>query len=158
MTTMTIRSVQAADHLEWLRLRDLLWPGEPTAHVQVIANFLATPPKDSATFVLARLDGNLGGFVEVGQRHYAEGCATSPVGYLEGLYIDPDLRQQGWSRRLVATAEAWARSQGYREMASDCLLHNTESLAMHLALGYQEVERIICFHKVLASVDNASVE
>lgn len=149
MTTISIRSVHADDHLEWLRMRDRLWPSETAAHAQTVADFLATPPKNSATFVLTRPDGKLGGFIEVGQRHYAEGCNTSPVGYLEGLYIDPDLRDQGWSRRLVATAEGWARSQGCREMASDCLLHNTQSLAMHLAIGYDEVERIICFRKAL---------
>ena len=28
-------------------------------------------------------------------RPYADGCDTSPVGYLEGWYVDPDLRRTG---------------------------------------------------------------
>ncbi len=147
--TPLIRPVQQNDHTEWRRLRDALWDHEVDEHGQVIAAFLAAPPADITILVIERPDGTLGGFAEVGQRSYAEGCATSPVGYLEGLYVDPDLRQQGWARRLVAAAEAWARTQGCSEMASDCLIENTNSLVMHLALGYSEVERIICFRKTL---------
>jgi aminoglycoside 6'-N-acetyltransferase I len=72
------------------------------------------------------------------------------VGYIEGWYVDPDLRQTGWGRALVEAAEAWARSCGYAEIASDCLLENEVSLKAHTALGYEEIERLIHFRKSLA--------
>ncbi len=146
--TLTIRPVQPNDHAEWGRLRHALWTDDET-HDAVITDFFAAVPTDLTTLVIQRPDGRLGGFAEVGQRPYAEGCHTSPVGYLEGLYVDPDLRQQGLARQLVAAAEDWVCRQGCSEMASDCLIDNTESLTMHLALGYSEVERIICFRKTL---------
>jgi aminoglycoside 6'-N-acetyltransferase I len=34
-------------------------------------------------------------------------------------------------------------------MASDCEIDNTVSFRAHIALGYEEVERIICFRKAL---------
>ncbi len=60
-------------------------------------------------FVLARVVGRMGGFVEVTTHSYAEGCPSSPVGYIEGWYVDEDLRQQGCGGKLIWAAENWAR-------------------------------------------------
>ena len=100
-------------------------------------------------FVDDRGNGMLGGFIEIGERAYAEGCETSPVAFIEGWYVDPDLRRAGTGAALVAAAEAWARAQGYREMGSDLLLGNDVSLRAHLALGFHEVERLIALAKKL---------
>ena len=89
------------------------------------------------------------GLVEVGSRPYAEDCETSPVGYIEGWWVDDDMRRHGVGRALLATAEDWARGMGYTEMASDALLDNLTSHAAHRACGYEEVERLVCFRKPL---------
>lgn len=102
-----------------------------------------------AVLVAARSDGRLGGFVEIGSRTYAEGCTSTPVAFLEGWYVDPDLRRQGLGRALVRAAEQWALEHGFTEIASDTELENDASLAAHLALGFEEVERQICFRKRL---------
>lgn len=138
-----------SDYEEWLRLRRALWPDTSVEeHRQEMAGFLREDA-EMVVFVGGRPDGRLGGFVEAGTRPYAEGCTTSPVGYVEGWYVDPDLRRTGVGRALVEAAEAWARERGLREMASDALIDNEVSYQAHLALGYREVERIICFHKDL---------
>jgi aminoglycoside 6'-N-acetyltransferase I len=89
------------------------------------------------------------GFAEVGLRAYAEDCVTSPVGYLEGIYVVDAERGRGVGRALVAAGEQWARAQGCTEMASDRELANEASGLFHQALGYEEVERIVCFKKSL---------
>jgi aminoglycoside 6'-N-acetyltransferase I len=71
------------------------------------------------------------------------------VAYLEGWYVDPDVRRQGVGAALVRAAEAWAREHGYREFASDALLENVESQRAHVALGFAEVERVVLYRKVL---------
>jgi aminoglycoside 6'-N-acetyltransferase I len=71
------------------------------------------------------------------------------VGYIEGWYVAPEARRQGLGRRLVTTAETWARNAGYREMGSDALLGNDLSVRAHAALGYREVCRIVCFRRIL---------
>lgn len=38
---------------------------------------------------------------------------------------------------------------GYREIASDAELENTASRSAHRALGYEEIERVVCFRKSL---------
>jgi aminoglycoside 6'-N-acetyltransferase I len=80
---------------------------------------------------------------------YVEGCETSPVGYLEGVYVSEDHRLQGIGRMLVMACEQWAKEQGCHEFASDCELVNTESLHFHLGIGFHEENRIICFKKKL---------
>jgi GNAT superfamily N-acetyltransferase len=78
---------------------------------------------DAAVLVAERADrGRLAGFTEVGTRLYAEGCDTSPVAYLEGWYVDRDVRRHGIGAALARAAEVWAREHGYRELASDALL------------------------------------
>jgi aminoglycoside 6'-N-acetyltransferase I len=131
-------------------MRLALWPDEPTAaEASDMDDWLSRP--DAVVFVAARADGRLGGFAEAATRPYAEGCATSPVAYLEGWYVDPDLRRRGVGRALVAAVEQWARAAGLQEFASDALLDNVTSHRAHARLGFAEVERIVCFRKSLTS-------
>lgn len=105
---------------------------------------------DATVFVAERDDGSLAGFVEVGARPYADGCDTSPVGYIEAWYVDPDVRRRGFGRALLAAAEQWAHDRGYREMASDSSLDNVISHAAHRRAGYEEVDRVMQFRKTLS--------
>lgn len=90
------------------------------------------------------------GFAQCQLRHdYVEGTQTSPVGYLEGIYVSPERRGQGIAGKLLAACQGWAKEKGCREFASDCELTNTDSLAFHLAMGFTEANRVICFTKKL---------
>jgi aminoglycoside 6'-N-acetyltransferase I len=143
-----IRLATAADRPEWLRLRLLLWPREEPAQLEDDMDSMLQDPR-TPVFVVERPGGGLGAFLEAGTRPYADGCDTRPVGYIEGWFVDEDLRRQGLGRLLVAAAEDWARSLGLREMASDTDLSNQNGLSAHLALGYKETERLIHFSKTL---------
>jgi aminoglycoside 6'-N-acetyltransferase I len=77
------------------------------------------------------------------------GTSSSPVAFLEGIYVVPQARGRGVAKALVAHAERWAISAGCREFASDALLENTGSHAMHAALGFKESERVVFFKKAL---------
>lgn len=105
---------------------------------------------DAAVFVLAREIGEaLAGYIEVGSRSVADGCSTTPVGYVEAWYVDPDVRKAGHGRALLEAGEAWARAMGYTEMASDALLDNLVSHESHKRSGYTEVDRVVTFRKPL---------
>ncbi|WP_018110586.1 aminoglycoside 6'-N-acetyltransferase [Thermus igniterrae] len=138
-----VRPLRREDLPAYLALRRELWPEAGEEGVETLLEGLR-----QAAFV-AEVEGELVGFVEVGLRPYAEGCETSPVGYLEGWYVRPPWRRQGVGRALVERAEAWARAQGCTEMASDAQLENLPGQEAHRHLGYQEVERIVCFRKPL---------
>lgn len=88
------------------------------------------------------------GFANVCLRHdYVEGCETSPVAYLEAIYVDEEHRHLGYAKDLVNRCEEWGREQGAKEFASDCILTNNDSYKFHTAIGFKEVNRIICFKK-----------
>jgi len=145
---MEIRRVTPDELPDWLRLRHALWPDHTSAsHLAEMQGILNDP--GCAVFVAVSPDGNLVGFLEAGLRKSAEGCDTSPVGYIEGWYVDPAYQRQTVGRQLVGATEAWARQQGCSEIASDCLIDNQVSLEAHLSLGYEEVERLIHFRKRL---------
>jgi aminoglycoside 6'-N-acetyltransferase I len=125
-----------------------LWGGTAEEHTYEIDAYFATP-QEGVTFVVERPTGGLGGFIEVSLRNYAEGCKTSPVAYIEGWYVDQDLRRGKLGSQLVKAAEAWARNHGLKEIASDTQIDNMVSFHAHTALGYAEVDRIVCFRKRL---------
>jgi aminoglycoside 6'-N-acetyltransferase I len=145
---MIIRPVEPTDHAEWLRMRLNLWGGAAEAHTHDIDAYFATPQR-GITFVVESTGGGLCGCIELGLRNDAEGCQTSPVTYIEGWYVDEHCRRRALGTRLVQAAEAWARNQGLKEMASDTQLDNTVSIQAHKVLGYEEVERLVCFRKAL---------
>lgn len=90
------------------------------------------------------------GFVQCQLRHdYVEGTEHSPVGYLEGIYVDERCRCRGIGKELLKACEEWAGAMGCKEFASDCALTNTQSQRFHAALGFQEANRIVCFVKQL---------
>jgi putative acetyltransferase len=152
-----VRPVQHGDQSEWLRMRSLLWPdGADGEHADEINAFIGTgafrwsePFLGLAVFVAVRPGGGLCGFLEASIRPYAEGCATWPVGYVEGWFVDADVRRQGIGKRLVRAAERWAAAQGCREMASDANPENTVSLVAHQALGFEESSRAVHLRKRL---------
>ena len=146
---MDIRLIRPEDRAEWVRMRGMIWPGSADSHEADTRLFFSRPDESLATFVLDRLDGRLGGFIEMSQRKYAEGCESSPVAYIEGWYVDEDLRRKGLGAALVRAGEQWARDCGLREIASDTEVENEVSINAHKAIGYEEMERIVCFRKGL---------
>jgi aminoglycoside 6'-N-acetyltransferase I len=136
-----IRPLLDTDEAEWLRLRSALWPGAGVDELKRDMALLRSDPEQQPVFVAENPAGGLCGLVEVSIHTSAPGCISDRIGYLEGWYVDPGWRHQGVGRRLVEAAEAWARSVGCREMASDTTPFYPLSPQAHAALGYKEVER-----------------
>jgi len=83
------------------------------------------------------------------RREYVNGAGNGVKGYLESIYVLPEYRRYGIATELVKVVERWATRNGCREMASDCLLSNTDSYDFHLKIGFKETERNIFFLKKL---------
>jgi aminoglycoside 6'-N-acetyltransferase I len=143
-----IRRATYDDKTEWLRMRHGLWPDAPLEYLALdLDNLLAD--EDTAVFMAFNENGQPVGFIEVSLRSYAEGCETSPVGYIEAWFVGELVRGQKLGRDLVQVAEQWARARGCSEMASDTWLENEGSIAAHLRLGYHEADRLVHFVKRL---------
>jgi RimJ/RimL family protein N-acetyltransferase len=138
-------------------MRTALWPDDGKAgHGDDVDTFFATRTfrwsealRPWKVLVAERPGGGLCGFVEASIRPFAEDCTTRPVGYMEGWFVDPDVRRQGVGRKLVKAAEEWAAAHGCMEMASDALLGNTVSHDAHKRLGFEESQRLVHFRKRL---------
>ena len=136
-----------ADALTDLALE--LWPEHERVEMAgELAEALTDP---DAAFFGWNEGGEWTAFAQYGLRKdYVEGCGTSPVGYLEGIFVRDACRGRGIARSLLESCQAWAGEKGCAEFASDCELNNTGSLAFHLAAGFREAGRIICFVKKLS--------
>jgi aminoglycoside 6'-N-acetyltransferase I len=147
-----VRAVRAADADAWARMRARLWPDADVAELAREANdFVAGGHATivAAAFVAEDGDAIPVGFVEIAVRAFSDGCDSMPVPHVEGWYVEPSARGCGVGRRLMAAAEAWARARGFVELASDTELHNDASRHAHAACGFEEVDRLIKFRKVL---------
>lgn len=135
----------------WLTLRQQLWPdGTKDEHLAEMSGLLESPER-YAQFLECDEAGEALGMVEVSLRSdYVNGTDTSPVAFLEGLFVVPQARKKGIARALVTEADRWAKNKGCSEFASDALLENTASHDMHSALGFAETERVVYFKKSLA--------
>lgn len=143
-----IRKANATDLPALADLAVKLWP-EHTAEslTDELKDILES--KDAAFFV-ALEKGGYSGFAQCQlRRDYVEGTESSPVGYLEGIFVEEGSRGRGIAKQLLSACEAWARERGCREFASDCELTNDTSLHFHLRMGFEEANRIICFTKKL---------
>jgi len=147
---MNIRRIVESDRSDWVRLRDALWPGSLWDHDVETRKYFESGLDLPVVFV-ADADGRLVWFLELDYRKYAPGCTSSPVPFIEGWYVEPAMRGRKVGRALVEAAEAHARASGYIEIASDAELENGDGITAHLAVGYEEVERVVCFRRSLVS-------
>lgn len=140
--------IRRANYSDLTVLADLalaLWPDHQREEME--RELAEIMQKADAAFFLAE---NAAGFAQCQLRYdYVEGTESAPVGYLEGIYVEESFRRRGLAGQLLAACESWAREMGCREFASDCELTNAQSLRFHLALGFEEANRIICFTKKL---------
>ena len=136
---------------DWARLRQALWPEETAEEHRRYAASMIDRPTDAMVYLAREDDGNVAAFAEATlRRDYVNGCSTSPVGFLEGLYVEAPYRGRGLARLLCKALEDWATGLGCTEFASDVLLHNQAGQRVHEALGFEETDRVVFYAKRLA--------
>ena len=143
-----IRKTEVKDLPILAELACKLWPDNTVEEMcSEMEEIIAKP---DAAFFLAYAEDTPVGFAQCQLRHdYVEGTDSSPVGYLEGIYVADGYRKQGIAKELLAACENWAKIKGCAEFASDCEQDNVQSLQFHLNVGFEEANRIICFTKKL---------
>jgi aminoglycoside 6'-N-acetyltransferase I len=134
----------------WAELRHALWTWDVDDHAEEAEELYLAGAVGRAAFVALDDAGKVVAFAEATLRHdYVEGCETSPVAFLEGVYVRPESRKAGVARALVEAVADWGRAQGCTEYASNVLLDNEESQAFHASIGFVETERVVFFKRSL---------
>lgn len=143
----SIELLTASDFDAWAALRLQLWPEHSLEELRRDGDALVARRAGAVVFV-ARTEGALVGFAEATLRvDFVNGTSTSPVTFLEGLYVVPESRRQGVARALCGAVERWGAGRGCTEFASDALLENELGHSVHRALGFAETERVVYFSK-----------
>lgn len=130
------------------KLAVLMWQNHSIT--ELINEFSAIIANGKSVFFLKYENDVPVGFAQCQLRNdYVEGTKTSPVGYLEGIFVKERCRYKGYAKELLAECEAWAKENGCHEFASDCEINNMDSFHFHQAMNFTEANRIICFTKAL---------
>jgi len=144
----SVRKADTADIPAVAAMAGCIW--HSASYDELLCEFSEIIAVDDSAVFLAFSGDAVCGFAQCGLRHdYVEGTHSSPVGYLEGIFVKPEYRKHGCARALLEACENWSQEHGCSEFASDCELCNTESLHFHLGVGFREASRIICFTKEL---------
>ncbi|MBP5108351.1 aminoglycoside 6'-N-acetyltransferase [Pseudomonas protegens] len=134
----------------WLQLRQGLWPDCPQDEHQAEIQQILAEPQRYGCWLACTENGEAVGLAEAALRHdYVNGTDSSPVVFLQGIYVAPGHRRQGIAQRLIEQVAYWGQQRGCVEMASDTSLDNLASQDLHHALGFEETERVVYFKKRL---------
>lgn len=143
-----IRRAKKEDVFAIAQLAICMWDGstvEELAH-----EFEELIDKENAAIFIRYNADILIGFAQCQLRYdYVEGTDSSPVGYLEGIFVKSEFRKRGYAKELLSACEEWAKNCNCTEFASDCELDNTTSILFHQNVGFSEANRIVCFTKKL---------
>ena len=125
-----------------------MWDSHTVDELEI--EFIETLNDEQSAFFIKYVNNIPVGFAQCGLRtDYVEGTESSPVGYLEGIFVKEEYRKNGYAKELSCACELWAKEIGCSEFASDCELDNITSYNFHMAMGFEEANRIICFKKKL---------
>lgn len=123
-----------------------LWPDNDYNELKEEIISLMNGPKDE--FFLAKEDDEYIGFIHMSIRSdYVEGSDSSPVGFVEGIYVKFSHRNKNIARELFNRGVDWVKSKGCTQVGSDIEHDNYVSYDFHKKLGFEEVNKIICFIK-----------
>ena len=141
-----VRKAKAEDAEALAGLAIQMWEDHTIA--DLADEFRGIVAKEDAVCFIKLVDDKPIAFAQGQLRYdYVEGTENPPVGYLEGIFVAEEYRKHGYAAELLKECEKWAKNKGCTEFASDCELVNEDSLKFHMALGFEEANRIICFRK-----------
>lgn len=85
------------------------------------------------------------GLVELSSRNIVDGCLSSPVAYLEGLYLKEEYRGRGIGKKVIRMILKWCKERGFSELATDTELTNVKAQNFYKTVGFEETDRVVEF-------------
>jgi aminoglycoside 6'-N-acetyltransferase I len=148
---LDIEQARDPPDIDWLDMRGHLFPPADPSLLELEAERLVADPSRQVAFLAVASGRRAVGFVEVSLRSdYVNGTTSSPVAFVEAIYVKRQFRRQGIARQLCDAAARWGVGKGCTELASDVLLDNTLGHEMHLGVSFEETERVAYYKKSLA--------
>lgn len=143
---MIIQKIKKEDFNAWLDMGLTLWPDHSKAALRKEFEKIFKSKREE-TFLCKDKDDYVG-FINISLRsEYVHGAKSSPVGYVEGIFVKEQYRKKGVAKELIKAGEEWAKSKGCKEIASDTHLHNKTSQEFHKKLGFKKDDTIVHYIK-----------
>lgn len=98
------------DDKHWLAFRQVLYHDLDLAFNQQEMKLVETSD-DWQSCILYNSSTPIG-MHEISLRNVVDGCLTSPVAYLEGIYLIPEYLHNGISNMMLDKVKEWARGKG----------------------------------------------
>lgn len=137
---------------KWVDLWCKLWPYYSEKREELEEIFIWILESFKETAFLCILDGEAIGFINVSLRSdYVEGCISSPIWYVEWIFVLDEYRHQKIALHLIERAGEWLKERGCTQIWSDTTIDNTISQEFHTKIWFKEVSRIVHFIKDLDS-------
>lgn len=141
---MMTRKAQQGDLDAWVGLRHLLWPGHGLSELRSEAEALLSSP-DEVCFLILNDQKQPIGFAEAAIHQAPSG----PYGHLEGWYVVPDHRGQGFGKELVGCVEDWCLHHAIARLTSDTTSSYPLSPEAHKRSGFKKIHEFTIFMKEL---------
>lgn len=140
---MKLKPIKAPDSDQWRILRKALYQDLSEDFNQTeMKNILAS--RNWHCFLIQHEAKNIG-LVEVSLRNIVDGCLSSPVPYLEGIYLEPAARDKGLGKIVMEHLMNWCTAKGHSELAADCEIANPAAQRFFQSLGFSETYRTVGF-------------
>jgi aminoglycoside 6'-N-acetyltransferase I len=138
---MKLRPIDKSDFPLWQRMRREIYPIlDPEYDRREMEQISAS----DIWFCYFIEDGGAPiGLVELSSRNIVDGCLSSPVAYLEGLYLEPECRGRGLGTQAMRLVFDWCRERGFSELATDAELENLRAQNFYSMLGFEETDRVV---------------
>ena len=125
-----IEEINKDNFNEWLSMALALWPDNEENELKDEFHKILSLTKEQA--FIYKLDNEYIAFINPSIRtDYVEGSNSSPVGFVERIYVKPEYRNKGIAKKLIAKGEEWVKSKGYTQMGSDVEMDNGISYKIH---------------------------
>jgi aminoglycoside 6'-N-acetyltransferase I len=146
---MNFKFATSSDLPDWLGMALALWSYESKEDMESLFHTLSASDNDEV-LIARTAEGIAAGFANISiRKEYVEGSNSSPVGYIEGIYVKPEYRKQGIAKKFIEFAEDWSRIRGCTELGSDTEIENVESQKFHRHTGFGGESHIVHFMKTI---------
>lgn len=138
------------DFATWHRFREELYQDLDPAYSEAEIHRIANDP-NMITYLIFEDDSDEPvGMLELSLRNIVDGCNSSPVAYIDGLYVVEKWQNRGIGPQIVAFSKKWAMEQGCTELAVDTELDNERAQQFYLKNGFEETFRIVQYRMDLS--------
>ncbi len=129
----------------WHRFRSELYVDLDPAHSETEIKRMIDDPNLFSYLVFLDDIPKPVGMVEMSLRNIVDGCISSPVAYIDGLYVIEKYQGRGFGKELIQFIKNWAREQGCTELGVDTEPENERAQKFYLREGFEETFRIVQF-------------